>query len=124
MRLGQLGRFYGYRRSRVSAAETTAVMLARLFQRGVSTLRLGCRPNPPLQGCCAAAVLQLATAADACVSAAAQTPSRAYATARERDPHYAELQPSDLDAFRHILGPGGVLTDATSLQAVNKHDIT
>lgn len=46
--------------------------------------------------------------------------SRGYAGGRERDSRYAQLQESDLDAFRTMLGPGGVLTDTTSLEAANK----
>lgn len=45
--------------------------------------------------------------------------SRSYTTARTRDPRYAQLQESDLTAFRDILGPSSVLTDPTALQAVN-----
>ena len=47
---------------------------------------------------------------------------RGYAAtaAAARDPRFATLEQSDLDAFRRMLGPNGVLTDAASLQAVNK----
>ena len=48
--------------------------------------------------------------------------ARGYAAtaADSRDPRFATLEQSDLDAFRRLLGPNGVLTDAASLQAVNK----
>ena len=47
---------------------------------------------------------------------------RGYAAtaAPARDPRFAALEDSDLDAFRGMLGPNGVLTDAAALQAVNK----
>ena len=48
--------------------------------------------------------------------------ARGYAAtaAAARDPRFATLEQSDLAAFRGMLGPNGVLTDAASLQAVNK----
>ena len=50
------------------------------------------------------------------------TRARGYAATAPppRDPRFATLEESDLEAFRGMLGANNVLTDPTALQAVNK----
>ena len=46
---------------------------------------------------------------------------RGYASgAAQRDGRYAQLEESDLQVFKGILGDSGVITDATTLQGFNR----
>jgi hypothetical protein len=108
--------------------------LARLGCRGASRLSTvtlafsaGACPSIPTTAA-ARGALPLAAAYDdlrtfaATSSASVSSSARGYAStaAAARDPRFATLEQSDLDAFRRMLDPNGVLTDAASLQAVNK----
>ena len=44
-----------------------------------------------------------------------------HASTKTRSPAYAELSEADINYFRDLLGPHGVVTDANSLETINRY---